>query len=225
MLIQASAMRQSIAISLFIFSIQFITKKEPLKYCICIIIAYFFHSSAIILLPIYLIGVLDVKINTVTGLIILLSSIALFLFGNLYLSFIQETVNSYFPQYQTYFGSKVEIASGAGLVFMGVLFLFVIYYSQFQNFQTNILFTLTIIGYLVIPIGLVIAMVSRIGLYFTPVSIVVYPLVINKMRGPFIKFFFIFFIIAFTVYTFLIFFNTEIFKRGYGIYRTIFSAT
>ena len=67
MLVHSSAMRQSLAISLFIFSIDYIYKKDALRYFLCIGLAALFHTSALVLLPIYLLGVFDWKINKITA--------------------------------------------------------------------------------------------------------------------------------------------------------------
>ena len=45
--------RQQIAALIFLYSIQFIDEKKPLKYYLCILIAYFFHRSAVLMVIIY----------------------------------------------------------------------------------------------------------------------------------------------------------------------------
>ena len=46
-----NVLRQTLAFSIFVFSIQFIWKKKFLKYCLCILFSSLFHQSAMILLP------------------------------------------------------------------------------------------------------------------------------------------------------------------------------
>jgi len=46
-------LRQSLVISIFVFSIKYINEKKMLKYLLLIIIAFFIHRSAVILLPMY----------------------------------------------------------------------------------------------------------------------------------------------------------------------------
>ena len=50
-----SAFRQSIGIAIFIYSISYIKNRELLKYTISILLAFFFHKSALILYPVYFI--------------------------------------------------------------------------------------------------------------------------------------------------------------------------
>ena len=50
-----SAFRQSIGIAIFIYSISYIKNRELLKYTISVLLAFFFHKSALILYPVYFI--------------------------------------------------------------------------------------------------------------------------------------------------------------------------
>ena len=63
MLVHCTAMRQSLAIALFLFSIDYIHKKDAIRYFLCIGLASLFHSSALVLLPVYLLCIFDWKIN------------------------------------------------------------------------------------------------------------------------------------------------------------------
>lgn len=58
-----SAFRQSIAIAIFIYSLSYIRDKKIIKYTLSIILAFFFHKSAIILYPIYFIFNKSLKIK------------------------------------------------------------------------------------------------------------------------------------------------------------------
>ncbi len=52
-IINLSAVRQGIAIALFIFAIHYAIKRNPVPYIILILAAAMFHTSAIVLLPVY----------------------------------------------------------------------------------------------------------------------------------------------------------------------------
>lgn len=45
--------RQQLAACIFLFSIQYIEKKQTLKYYLCVLLAFCFHKSAVLLIPIY----------------------------------------------------------------------------------------------------------------------------------------------------------------------------
>lgn len=48
-----NAMRQAVSFCFFLFSIRYIIEKKLLYYLVCILLAFLFHRSAILLLPIY----------------------------------------------------------------------------------------------------------------------------------------------------------------------------
>lgn len=75
------SMRQSIAMAIFFIAIQFIEKKQPIKYLIMCFFAFMFHNSAIILFPIYFINKIKVskkmfRIINIIGLIFLILNIS-----------------------------------------------------------------------------------------------------------------------------------------------------
>lgn len=223
MLIHASAMRQSVAIAIFLLSIEYIYKRDLIRYLLCIGIAWLFHSSALILLPVYFIGYLNWKINNIWGNVIFLIFISLFIFGNIISPGLYFLIGNYFEGYEAYIGTVAEIGSGVGIIFMSMFFIFIIYFSRFQEKQKKIFFYIAIIGFMFIPLGLLVAMISRASMYFTPATIVVYPILMSNIKKPFQKFIFVFILMIFTLYTFFTFFNSEIFGKYYEVYRTIFS--
>lgn len=46
-------LRQGVAIAIIVFAFVFLLDRKPIAYCACVIVATLFHSSAIILLPLY----------------------------------------------------------------------------------------------------------------------------------------------------------------------------
>lgn len=48
-----NVIRQQIAACIFLFSLQYIERKQALKYYVCVLLAMGFHKSAILLLPVY----------------------------------------------------------------------------------------------------------------------------------------------------------------------------
>lgn len=72
-------LRQSISIGLFMYSLQFVKSKEPVKYMICNLLGMSMHASAIVLLPLYF--VLNQKWNDKRIIIIMLVAILLNILG------------------------------------------------------------------------------------------------------------------------------------------------
>lgn len=224
MLVQASAMRQSVAIALFLISVRYIYRKDLVRFLACIGIAYLFHRSAIFLAPAYLLGLLKWKINKTWGIILFAIFLLLFTVGKLFLPSIQLITNDYFQKYEGYLGAGSEMNSGIGVVFMSIVLVFILLYSRFQRREYDILFKLSIFSFMFIPLGLLILMISRIGMYFAPATIVVYPVIMANIKDATIKRAFTSLLLAFTLYTFVMFFSTGTYKVAFAEYQTIFSA-
>jgi hypothetical protein len=121
-------------------------------------------------------------------------------------------------------GTGADVNSGFGILLLIICFLFVLFYAQYQTGEYSLLFKLAIAGFMFIPLGILVMMISRIGMYFTPITIAVYPILIKKIKKVEIKNFFIAFLMVFTLYTFGMFFKTGVFKDKFSTYQTIFSA-
>ena len=223
MLTQLSSMRQTLAIGIFLFAIDYIKKKNAIRYCLCIGLASLFHSSALILLPVYLIGVLNWTINKKTATILYLIYLLSFLFAQTFLPQINQLVSSNFERYENYSGSS-ELGTGLGLIINSILFIIVLYYADFQDNITLIFFKILILCYLLIPFSLILSMLGRAGMYFQPAMIVVFPTILSNIKNSFFKIIFLGAVVILTIYGFNEFFNSEIYSSSYKTYKTIFSA-
>jgi hypothetical protein len=92
-----SGLRQSIAIMIFFYSIKFIIEKNFYQYILFIIIASFFHTSALIMIPIYFL--IYLKFNQL--IIFIIFSISLFFIGK---TTFLEIIN----QYVLIIGNKID---------------------------------------------------------------------------------------------------------------------
>jgi hypothetical protein len=223
MLIHSSAMRQSVSIAMFIFSIDYIFKKDIIRYLLCIGIAYLFHGSAIILLSAFILGFLNWRINKITGFIIILVALSLFLFKESLTPFLDQFISAYFEKYKKYEGAAA-FGTGIGFLFSCGLFLLIVYYDKYQDSETALVFKLAIISFMFVPLAFYVQLIGRIGMYFAPATIIVYPVIIENIKKPLYKAIFIILLLFFTIYTFFQFFNSEPWKEYFGTYNTIFSA-
>jgi len=223
MLTHLSAMRQSIAIGLFIFSIDYLYKKDAIRYFLCIGLASLFHSSALILLPVYFLGFVNWKINRLSGIVIIILFVSLFI-SQKYVSLnLDQFVANYFAKYEIYKGG-VELGTGWGFAYSMVLFGLVLYYERYQKREIALLFKLSIISFLFIPLGFSIMLIGRVGMYFAPATIIVYPIILKNLGKPIYKVAFISVLVFITMFSFFQFFNSDIWKAAFGTYHTIFEA-
>ena len=223
MLIHSSAMRQSVAIGLFVFSMEYLFKKDIIRYFLCIGLASLFHGSAIVLLSVFLLALFNWRINRITGFILILVVLSLFLLKESLAPYLDQFISIYFSKYRKYEGTSA-FGSGIGFMFSFVLFLLMLFYDKYQERETALVFKLAILSFIFIPLGFYVHMITRVGMYFAPATIIVYPVILADIKKPVYKTIFLFLILSFTLYTFFKFFNSEPWSDLFGTYHTIFSA-
>jgi len=223
MLTHATAMRQSLALIMFIVSLDYLFKKDIIRYALCISLAALFHTSALILFPVYFLGLVNWKINNISIIGIFAFLLFLLFFGSRYISEVNQFISTYFDKYAIYQKGS-EIGSGIGMMFSLCLLLLILYYDRYQMKETALLFKIAILGYFIIPFALMISALGRIGMYFQVVTIAVFPYVIGSIKNILVKNTVLALIIFITLYEFYVFFQSEIYSEAFGTYLTIFSA-
>lgn len=223
MLVQLSAMRQCIAILFFIISIDFIIKRKLILYFLAIIIASFFHTSALVLLPFYFLGLIKWEVTRPIIVILALIHLILILSSNLLRESTAHFITSYFNQYGAYL---LNTSARLGLMVPFTFFMLIIILSiiRFQNIELRILFMILIISFLLLPVNIIFPMTGRITFYFQVSALIVYPLALSSLRDPKIRFSFLVIIVIFTCYMFFTFFQSETWQDYYGNYQTILRA-
>lgn len=223
LLVSASAMRQSIAIMLFIFSLEYLYKKDAIRYFICVGLASLFHFSALILIPVYLVGVFNWRINKTTGVIIFSLFVFLYLFGTSIATYLRQFIALISDKYMNY-EEVGEIGTGLGAIYFSGLLVLTLYFERLQNKETALVFKLAIISILLMPLNLIFELSYRLMMFFSIGAIIVYPAIFMKLKRLPSKIVYLTIIIMFTLAQFVQFFNSEVQKADYGIYQTIFSA-
>lgn len=257
MLVHSSAMRQGLAISIFLIAIRFLARRRAIGYFVCILIAASFHKSALVLLPIFALSFVNIRINKALAIAILTSFISLFALLSVLGPYINQLINAIFPKYASAYYGGTSFSSGLGLIFMIGELIVVLYYAglefeprlllessdedecydlesceilrdQSVNVgevkSRRILYLLAIISFMFVPLGLSLAMFSRINMYFTVMLIFVFPIIMSKSRNEAFKILFLLLIVLFTLFQFLTFFMSPLWREGFGTYQTIFSA-
>ena len=223
MLVHSSTMRQSIAVMLFIYSLDYLYKKDAIRYFLCIGAASLFHFTALILLPVYLVVYLNKKIRRLYGVICFLIFVSLFLFANSLSPYIKQFISKFSEKYEFYQDAGV-VNSGLGFLYFSALLLLILYFERLQNRETALVFKIAIISFMLMPLTLIIEMISRLGMYFTPATIVAYPIVVFNLKKTISKTIFLAVLFSFTIYQFFQFFYSDTYKDYFGTYQTIFSA-
>lgn len=225
MLTQSSAMRQTVAINIFLLSLPFLFKKRVLTYLLCVGVASLFHISALILAPIYLVGIFNRKISPAIGIGLLSIFVLIFVYGNILYGRLDQLISSTLIRYQAYVRSGgVEISSGLGVIFLSIILLLTIYYDRSQQGERTLLFKLNILHLMFVPLGLVVLMLGRIGMYFAPASIAVLPIITMSSKNRLVRISLTLGMILFAAYGYFNFVQSPVWSDAFKNYQTIFAA-
>jgi transmembrane protein EpsG len=225
MLILSSAMRQSIAVTIFLFSIDYLYKKDVVRYILCIVLASFFHTSALVLIPVCLLVLMNYKVNNVMAVILFFAYVISFVFINQLSELISVISKLFFSNYSVYLGNhSVKIGTGLGFLFGLSVYALIVYYSRFQNDRRSLLFILAIVGYLLTPLGFINTMASRIDLYFYMFLMAAMTILLTDIKDARLRYFVLFGYIPITLLSFYNFFHNPVWAESYSTYQTVFSA-
>lgn len=226
LLLQITAIRQSVAIALFMLSLIQYYKKKYLITFLMLVVASLFHSSALIIIPFFLYFHFFKKpFSDLRKILYLLGFLSFFLLVeslkdiitllNLYL------LNDRYYEYTV--GDDVNPANIVNLVYYTILLSFLIIYMPVENNKFNLLFHFLILGIFILPLAQAIPLIARLSYYFLPISVVIFPLVYENIRIKSFKYFFLcstILVIAIRLYSF---FNSETYSSSFMNYNTIFS--
>ena len=224
MLTNSTAMRQSVAIGFFLLAIDFINQQKSFRYFLLIGLASLFHQSALVLLPFYFVGRLNLRLKWYWQGVLIVLFLSLFLYGKSISPFINSIVSSTFKQYEIY-DEGSQFGSGLGVLLLSFFYCLVLYWDQYQDTKNAILFKFSFISYLFIPLGLILLMLVRIGMYFQVANIAVFPLIYLSIRQVVWKNLNILILVLFTLYTFYVFFHSATYGSSFRTYKTIFSTS
>ena len=177
-LVYLSAIRQSIAMALFIIAIYYSRQKKIVPYVLLVLTATLFHTSAIILLPLYFVAN-ESKLNR-TQFVILLVVVALFLFDSTLLKSTVAKALELFDNrnYDLYFRGE----SGNSLratALSAVYFLYTLINLRKLSGATLMYAKLYLIGTILALFAYHFSMLTRVQMYFDLFSVVALPGIIK----------------------------------------------
>ncbi|MDR0234809.1 EpsG family protein [Acinetobacter sp.] len=201
------AWRQAFAISLVLFSVFFIIKRELFAFLLCILVASLFHRSAIICLAMYYIYGLNLSKKWM--LIIFLSSMTLgvlifnlkissfnipFLSGLDEFSKYQEKLDAYNELGQVSYGQvDSKLSNLLGYLRKAIFVLPMIFFVRNEDKVTYSLMNFTIFGSVVYFIfGAIATDFKRLGGYFDIFDILIIPAILYGINNRKLRYLFIF---------------------------------
>jgi transmembrane protein EpsG len=224
LLILCSAMRQNMAVLVFIVAIDFLIEKKLIHYLIAIFIASLFHTSAIVLFPLALFCFVRIKIGFISTAVIL--AIIFLVLTNQGIVFQLFSVFLASPESQKggLYGQYVEqteanFSWGSYPIY---LFYAVIVFTAFRIVGNRTVFvSIAILNIIISFISIAIVMISRLNLYFQVALIPLYAFIAEQFTKKDYRMIFLISYVLFTCYQFYAFFNSD-WKLAFGTYKTIF---
>lgn len=219
-LVQLSSIRQTIAICFFIFAIYFAIKRKLVMYLLFIFIAVGFHSSAVVLFPLYFV-LNDSKIKK--KWIVLITALTVILIGTPLFEVILSKVLVYLPlNYTAYFEQGLTNSLRATLI-SSVYFVFVIFNINKLEGKEIIYGKLSLIYTIISLLTIKLSMLGRVGMYFEIFLIVTIVQIISRIKVKAYKQIAFIIIILIYLLRYYSFFTNPMWTEHYRIYKTILS--
>lgn len=226
-LVLSSGIRQFIAVSIFLLSVDYLVKRQYLRYLFLIISASLFHTSVLVFIPLIFLNLVNWKIRAPYIIIFLIAFVSLIYLQQDIFTQVEGLLAFYFNEYQSYTKSGFEkVSFGLGFYFNAGIYLFVLYLGSKEKYSdVNIFYKLVIISLFLIALNLAVNMASRVSYYLYPTMIIAFILTIESLpKSPVLRYGFILSIIIFTLYQFYSFWNSPIYGPYFEKYQTIFSS-
>lgn len=216
-----NTMRQMLAISIFLYAIKYIKKRNFIKYIIYIMIATSLHTAALTFLPVYFLY--GIKVKPAKGILIIIGSVlVIYKLYPLIITLLQYT------KFGNYIGSSFDTGRNGYvmlLIQISILIFAWIYMNKNdkeEDKEYNFYLVLQMIAVIVASLEGVVPLLTRITWNFGIISIILIPLSISKEKNAKLRVILIFIVtVLFSTY---ILYTVGI-KNSNNVlpYRTIFT--
>lgn len=172
-----SAIKQGAAIGFCIYSLTYVYNRNFLKFCVCILIGFIFHSTAIVFFPVYFfLGVRTVHTGWRKYLVIFCATMAVTYIGQ-----ITAMLGSRFEGYGT-----VEIITNNYMFYLVLFWSFwlLVFYRKLVELDSRneLLILMYFVGLVLMFTGFHNAFTKRIASYFTVTQVILLPQFILMFR-------------------------------------------
>lgn len=218
-LVHLSAMRQTLAICIFIVAVDFAVRRRMLAYCLLVIIAAGFHRSALILLPFYF--VLNQSRITRGGVVVICLLIGVLIATPIFDMILAKCIER-FPQYGIYIQQGLQNSLRSTVI--SSFFFFVVLLNQKRLVGREMVYgKLSLIGTSLSLLAIRLSMITRIGMYFEVFMIVTLPQVFARMKNRVYRRALFLIMLLILVGRYVSFFANPLWNEAYSSYRTLFS--
>lgn len=187
-----NGVRQSIAMGIFIFALQYISKEEPLKYFFYILIAAGFHKMALIYIPIYFIKKIRLSFKSVIIIIIITGSFSTLVRNIIYVIASKIPIfNVYVVRYleSSRFASYTESSSSHTFINLAFLILFIVIARNYDKsrIKSNLWINFQFLALLFALLASVLPLANRISRLFAIVQLISIPSMTKLIKDKKLK--------------------------------------
>ncbi len=226
-LINFSMMRQGLAIALVLWSYNFISQKRLFPALLILVCAPFIHRSSMVMLPFVFWEYIPLRNGRLYAIAYVLLFSVLFFGQNV----IDDVFGAFsevdeFQYYMNAHGNKDNNTHfGIGFLLNMVPFAVSLWFlcKRDADLKEKKLVALSSIGAMIIPFTQVIALASRVGLYFSVFSLASVPYAYRAINNKVTKTFLVFIYVGMFILDYYIFFKDPVFLFSYVKFNTIFS--
>lgn len=198
-----NGIRQAITCSIFLYSISFILRRQPLKYLLCILFGSLFHTSILLMLVVYFIG--NHKFNNKVYVILyIISFVGLFVNILNYIPNIQF-IDIYSKRYLE--NIRISDASSLGFIFTTLYNIFVLYLMIiYDSFNKNpLLSNIVFIAFILANLTFSLPVFGRMTPYFAFATYLLFPKILydqilKPINKSFILLIFMLFVLTLLIY-------------------------
>lgn len=222
MLIQLSAMRQTIAVfGLFLATI-FLLKKKYILAMLFVFVAYNFHNSALIAaIPLILILFSNFFKDIIYFILCIILFVLFLFYGDLFLLLISNTLGSSVDKYAIY----DEIGTiNSGIIFIYSFTLMVVCSFSLKNavnFFEKTIIKIVGLSFLFVPLSIYVGILVRVNFYYEFFYIIGIPLLIKLINNSILKIFVLSIFLLWSILVYIKFFYSDIWYKGFYTYKTI----
>ena len=166
-----SAIKQGIAIGFCVYSLKYVFRRKPINYLICILIAFMFHASALVFIPVYFFWSYERNVTEWKKILIIIVSILFVLFsGEILTRFGGDRFSGYATQI-------IETGNLTFYLMVMWLIIFLVCRRTLLDLdkRNELLILLYAIGTIFMLFGFRNAFVKRIAYYFDVTQILLIP--------------------------------------------------
>jgi len=232
-LVMSSAMRQSIAVGIFLLSFDYLLQRKYLHYLAGVLMASFFHTSALVLTALIALNIVNWRIYLPYVFLVFLG--IFFLLNNLFGIFDQVDFLLEFQEsaYSIYTAQGFE-KQKYGLGFALSVFLYLVVLTVNRKIRSQIeqytIIKIVLVALLFLILGLSVQLANRLNYYIFPVVVSSFAITLEYLGkfkfsfSQFISRFAILIIVAFFAYQNYMFWQSEVYAPYFLEYKTIFQS-